>query len=216
MSCTPASAWWRSVIAAHPVFRRPGTTWTQASAHPATAHGGVFVDDKHGWAVGHDAQILASRTAAHLDQAIRRPQARSAAARCLVQGRQHGFAVGAYGALLETTDGGKHWEDVSERLDKTSSTSTPSPRSRMPACSSSASRAACSAPPTGPDLGKTRRPLRGLAVRRDRHRPGQHPAGLRPARQPVRSTDFGSTWQQVELKAARGAWNSACPAHAAR
>jgi photosystem II stability/assembly factor-like uncharacterized protein len=56
-------------------------------------------------------------TAAHLDQAVRRPQARSAAARCLVQGRQHGFAVGAYGALLETTDGGKHWQDVSERLD---------------------------------------------------------------------------------------------------
>ncbi|MCO2267920.1 hypothetical protein FA377_05320 [Pseudomonas aeruginosa] len=29
----------------------------------------------------------------------------------------HGLAVGAYGALLETRDGGQHWEDVSERLD---------------------------------------------------------------------------------------------------
>lgn len=30
---------------------------------------------------------------------------------------QHGFAVGAYGALLETLDGGQHWQDVAERLD---------------------------------------------------------------------------------------------------
>ena len=30
---------------------------------------------------------------------------------------EQGFAVGAYGALLETTDGGAHWEDISDRLD---------------------------------------------------------------------------------------------------
>ncbi|MCH3040814.1 hypothetical protein K3W73_14945, partial [Listeria monocytogenes] len=30
---------------------------------------------------------------------------------------QHGLAGGAYGARLETRDGGQHWEDVSERVD---------------------------------------------------------------------------------------------------
>jgi photosystem II stability/assembly factor-like uncharacterized protein len=134
-----------------------------------------FVDDKHGWAVGHDAQILASRTAAHLDQAIRRPQARSAAARCLVQGRQHGFAVGAYGALMETTDGGKHWEDVSDRLDNEDQFHLNAIAAVKDAglfiVGEQGSMFRSSR--RGPDLGKTPRPLRGLAVRRDRHRPGQ-------------------------------------------
>lgn len=96
-----------------------GKTWTQARVPTRQLLTGVFfVDDKRGWAVGHDAQILASsdggatwskqfedlsREAPLLDVRFLDPQ--------------HGFAVGAYGALLETLDGGQHWQDIAERLD---------------------------------------------------------------------------------------------------
>ncbi|HSC82751.1 MAG TPA: YCF48-related protein [Pseudomonas sp.] len=96
-----------------------GKNWVQArvpSRQLLTAL--YFVDDKHGWAVGHDAQILAtddgganwtlqyedlSREAPLLDIWFR--------------DANQGYAVGAYGALLETSDGGKSWNDVSDRLD---------------------------------------------------------------------------------------------------
>lgn len=96
-----------------------GQTWTQARVPTRQLLTAVFfLDDKRGWAVGHDAQILASsdggatwvkqfedlsREAPLLDVRFLDPQ--------------HGFAVGAYGALLETRDGGQHWQDVAERLD---------------------------------------------------------------------------------------------------
>ncbi|QVM92996.1 hypothetical protein JYG34_08240 [Pseudomonas entomophila] len=96
-----------------------GKTWTQARVPTRQLLTAVFfLDDKRGWAVGHDAQILASsdggatwskqfedlsREAPLLDVRFLDPQ--------------HGFAVGAYGALLETLDGGQHWQDVAERLD---------------------------------------------------------------------------------------------------
>lgn len=96
-----------------------GKTWTQARVPTRQLLTAVFfLDDRRGWAVGHDAQILASsdggatwskqfedlsREAPLLDVRFLDPQ--------------HGFAVGAYGALLETLDGGQHWQDVAERLD---------------------------------------------------------------------------------------------------
>lgn len=96
-----------------------GKTWTQARVPTRQLLTAVFfLDDRRGWAVGHDAQILASsdggatwskqfedlsREAPLLDVRFLDPQ--------------HGFAVGAYGALLETLDGGQHWQDVAKRLD---------------------------------------------------------------------------------------------------
>jgi photosystem II stability/assembly factor-like uncharacterized protein len=96
-----------------------GANWTQAKVPTKQLLTAVFfVDDQHGWAVGHDAQILAStdggltwvkqfedleREAPLLDVWFKDPN--------------NGFAVGAYGALLATTDGGANWEDVSDRLD---------------------------------------------------------------------------------------------------
>jgi photosystem II stability/assembly factor-like uncharacterized protein len=47
-----------------------------------------FLDDRHGWAVGHDAVILFTNDG----------------------GQNNGFAIGAYGLFLSTNDGGTSWD----------------------------------------------------------------------------------------------------------
>ncbi|WP_460418530.1 WD40/YVTN/BNR-like repeat-containing protein [Pseudomonas sp. microsymbiont 2] len=96
-----------------------GKTWTQARVPTRQLLTAVFfLDDKRGWAVGHDAQILASSDGGATWSKQFEDLSREAP---LLDVRfldaQHGFAIGAYGALLETTDGGQHWQDVAERLD---------------------------------------------------------------------------------------------------
>ena len=95
-----------------------GRSWTQARVPTRQLLTAVFfLDDKRGWAVGHDAQILASSDGGATWTKQFEDLAREAP---LLDVRfidaQHGFAVGAYGALLETTDGGQHWQDVADRL----------------------------------------------------------------------------------------------------
>jgi len=96
-----------------------GNTWTQARVPTRQLLTAVtFVDDKRGWAVGHDAQILASTDGGATWSKQFEDLAREAPLLDIdMLDAQHGFAVGAYGALLETTDGGQHWQDVAERLD---------------------------------------------------------------------------------------------------
>lgn len=96
-----------------------GKTWIQARVPTRQLLTAVyFIDDKRGWAVGHDAQILASSDGGATWTKQFEDLAREAP---LLDIRfldaQHGFAVGAYGALLETLDGGQHWQDVAERLE---------------------------------------------------------------------------------------------------
>uniref|UniRef100_UPI0030DB0736 WD40/YVTN/BNR-like repeat-containing protein n=1 Tax=Pseudomonas sp. EL_65y_Pfl2_R95 TaxID=3088698 RepID=UPI0030DB0736 len=96
-----------------------GSTWTQAKVPTRQLLTAVyFVDDKHGWAVGHDAQILATTDGGQtwvkqFDDLTREAPLLD----IWFKDAQTGFAVGAYGALLSTTDGGAHWEDVSDRMD---------------------------------------------------------------------------------------------------
>lgn len=96
-----------------------GKTWTQARVPTRQLLTAVtFVDDKRGWAVGHDAQILASSDGGATWSKQFEDLSREAPLLDIgMLDAQHGFAVGAYGALLETTDGGQHWQDVAERLD---------------------------------------------------------------------------------------------------
>jgi len=96
-----------------------GKTWTQAKVPTRQLLTAVyFVDDKHGWAVGHDAQILASEDGGLTWSKQFEDLKREAPLLDVwFQDVNHGVAVGAYGALLETTDGGKNWQDVSDRLD---------------------------------------------------------------------------------------------------
>ncbi|QBF27759.1 hypothetical protein EXN22_19455 [Pseudomonas tructae] len=96
-----------------------GKTWTQAKVPTRQLLTAVyFVDDKHGWAVGHDAQILASIDGGATWSKQFEDLSREAPLLDVwFKDTQHGLAVGAYGALLETTDGGQSWNDVGERLD---------------------------------------------------------------------------------------------------
>ena len=166
-----------------------------------------FLDDKRGWAVGHDALVLASsdggatwskqfedlsREAPLLDVAF--------------LDAQHGFAVGAYGALLETTDGGQHWQDVAERLDNPDQLHLNGIAQVRDAglfivgeqggMFRSADNGQTWAKVQGPYEGSlfgvigTAQPRTLLAY------------GLRGNL--FRSTDFGDSWQPIELKAARG------------
>lgn len=77
-----------------------------------------FVDAQHGWAVGHDAQILASTDGGtHWTLQFEDPGRQAPLLDVWFRDRDHGFAIGAYGTLLRTDDGGSHWQDHSDRLD---------------------------------------------------------------------------------------------------
>ncbi|MDM8350154.1 YCF48-related protein [Pseudomonas sp. sp1636] len=96
-------------------------SWTQAKVPTRQMLTAVFfVDDQHGWAVGHDAQILASNDGGATWVKQFEDQEREAGSPFLdvwFKDLNNGFVVGAYGALYATTDGGKNWEDVGDRLD---------------------------------------------------------------------------------------------------
>lgn len=96
-----------------------GANWSQAKVPTKQMLTSVFfVDDQHGWAVGHDAQILASKDGgATWVKQFEDLEREAPLLSIWFKDLNNGYAVGAYGALLETTDGGANWEDVSERLD---------------------------------------------------------------------------------------------------
>lgn len=96
-----------------------GDTWAQAKVPSKQMLTAVFfLDETHGWAVGHDAQILASTDGGTTWVKQFEDLEREAPLLDVwFKDRNSGFAVGAYGALLATTDGGVTWEDVSDRMD---------------------------------------------------------------------------------------------------
>ncbi len=96
-----------------------GKSWTQAKVPTRQLLTAVyFVDAKHGWAVGHDAQILVTTDAgATWTLQFEDPERESPLIDVWFANLEHGFAVGAYGTLLETSDGGQSWEDVADLLD---------------------------------------------------------------------------------------------------
>jgi len=186
-----------------------GKTWTQAKVPTRQLLTAVyFVDDKNGWAVGHDAQILASAdggltwTKQFEDLARESPLLD-----VWFKDASSGFAVGAYGTLLETSDGGKNWEDVSDRLDNEDQFHLNAIAAVKDAGlfivgeSGSMFRSA--------DDGQTWEKLEGpyegslFGVIGTAQPQTLLAYGLRGNL--YRSTDFGSNWEQVELKAARGA-----------
>lgn len=96
-----------------------GANWVQAKVPTTQMLTAVyFIDDSHGWAVGHDAQILATTDAgATWVKQYEDLELESPLLDIWFKDRSLGYAVGAYGVLLETTDGGANWEDVSDRMD---------------------------------------------------------------------------------------------------
>lgn len=185
-----------------------GNTWTQAKVPTRQLLTAVFfVDDQHGWAVGHDAQILASEdggvTWTKQFEDLKRE---SPLLDVWFKDVNSGFAVGAYGALLETTDGGKHWEDASDRLDNEDQFHLNAIAAVKDAGlfivgeQGSMFRSA--------DWGQTWEKLEGpyegsLFGVIGTAQPNTLLAyGLRGNL--YRSSDFGSNWEQVDLQAARG------------
>lgn len=88
-----------------------GERWEQvASPVHATLTAVSFADERHGWAVGHDAAILytadggSSWTLQHFA-----PEEAKPLLGVLALDAQRAYAVGAYGLFLETADGGAQW-----------------------------------------------------------------------------------------------------------
>lgn len=89
-----------------------GGQW-QAVATPAeaTLTALQFVDERRGWAVGHDMTILRTEDGGlNWQQTHRAPEQQQPLFDVSVDAAGRGFAVGAYGAFLETTDGGATWQ----------------------------------------------------------------------------------------------------------
>lgn len=91
-----------------------GKTWEQRPVPVRAALTAVeFADAEHGWAVGHDAAIVATTdggktwTLQHFAPALEKPLLD-----LLFLDASRGFAAGAYGLLLQTADGGKTWTEV--------------------------------------------------------------------------------------------------------
>lgn len=96
-----------------------GQTWIQAKVPTRQLLTAVyFADATHGWAVGHDAQILATTDGGTIwTLQYEDPERESPLVDVWFENLDHGIAVGAYGTLLETGDGGQSWEDVGDQLD---------------------------------------------------------------------------------------------------
>lgn len=91
-----------------------GKTWVQAPVPVRAALTAVsFVDARHGWAVGHDAVILATRDGgASWNLQSYEPALEKPLLDVLFLDVRHGFAVGAFGLFLLTEDGGDSWTEV--------------------------------------------------------------------------------------------------------
>lgn len=106
-----------------------GKTWTQSPSPVRQILTSVyFVDEKHGWAVGHDSLILHSNNGGqswviqYRDPTLDDPEeVEELLERPLMdvwfRDASTGFAVGAYGLMLRTDDGGETWDDVSFDVD---------------------------------------------------------------------------------------------------
>lgn len=187
-----------------------GKVWTQAKVPTRQMLTAVFfVDDKHGWAVGHDAQILASEDGGATWVQQFSDLEREEGAPFLdvwFKDQNTGFVVGAYGALFATTDGGKTWEDVSDRMDNPDGY-------HLNAIAEVKDSGLFAVGEMGSmfrstDWGQTWETIKGpyegsLFGVLGTNQPGTLLAyGLRGNL--FRSSDFGSTWQPITVKSERG------------
>ncbi|SEK44511.1 Uncharacterized protein SAMN05216214_102263 [Atopomonas hussainii] len=101
------------------ISRDQGQSWSQVIVPTRQLLTSLyFVDGQHGWAVGHDAVILATDDGgATWTKQFEEPEREAPLLDVWFRDAKVGYAVGAYGMLLSTTDGGKTWDDVSDSLD---------------------------------------------------------------------------------------------------
>ena len=90
-----------------------GGSWRQAESVPTrvTLTAVTFVDDKRGWAVGHDVLVIHTRDAGETWELQHQDPAEEAPLLSVwFQDAKRGLAAGAFGLLLETGDGGQTWQ----------------------------------------------------------------------------------------------------------
>lgn len=96
----------------HILLSSDGKSWQQSPTPLQSSLNSVyFVNPNHGWAVGHDASIIASNDGGkswQLQQFL--PELDKPLFDVFFTDEQHGFAVGAYGLFYRTKDGGKSWQ----------------------------------------------------------------------------------------------------------
>jgi len=98
----------------HILRSKDGIDWQQSQV-PVQANltSVYFVDAQHGWAVGHDATILATKDAGVSWQLQQfKPELDKPLFDVFFKDSQHGFAVGAYGLFFQTRDGGQSWQQT--------------------------------------------------------------------------------------------------------
>jgi len=100
------------IAAAQPSAK--ASDWTQVPVPVRAALTAVhFPDPKHGWAVGHDAAIVATEDGGQTwTLQYFQPDLEKPLLDVLFLDATAGFAVGAYGLLLQTTDAGKTWSEI--------------------------------------------------------------------------------------------------------
>jgi photosystem II stability/assembly factor-like uncharacterized protein len=93
--------------------RDRGASWTQADVPTRAMLTGVFLlDERRGWAVGHDETIVRTLDGGATWELVRsEPDNERPLLDVWFRDGEHGFAVGAYGAFLTSEDGGTSWEE---------------------------------------------------------------------------------------------------------
>lgn len=97
----------------HLLLSKDSTSWTQVQTPVQSLFTSVyFSDEKHGWAVGHDATIIATQDGGQSWQLQQfKPETDKPLFDILFADANNGIALGAYGMFYRTTDGGKTWLD---------------------------------------------------------------------------------------------------------
>ena len=95
----------------HILLSNDGELWQQAKVPvQATLTAVYFFDENRGWAVGHDATILATKDGGltwQLQQHL--PHVQKPLLDVLFTDENNGIAIGAYGLFYRTVDAGEHW-----------------------------------------------------------------------------------------------------------
>ncbi len=96
------------------ILSADGQAWEQVKVPVRAALTAVhFPDPQHGWAVGHDAAIVATADGGRTWTLQNfQPELEKPLLDVLFLDTSRGFAAGAYSLLLKTADGGKTWSEV--------------------------------------------------------------------------------------------------------
>jgi photosystem II stability/assembly factor-like uncharacterized protein len=97
----------------HLLISKDSASWTLIQTPVQSLFTSVyFSDDKHGWAVGHDATIIATQDGGQSWQLQQfKPETDKPLFDILFADANNGIALGAYGMFYRTIDGGKTWQD---------------------------------------------------------------------------------------------------------